>query len=227
MKIYISGIGMEVRRKKIKNLYLSIRPPDGRVEISAPLSMPDKMIEDFVREKLEWIRRKRKKYEEVCPEKERQYESGEILYVWGKPYRLVYQEGGRKNSFELCGDEGILSMRSGSTAKQREAYLREQYRLMLKEEVARLLPEWEMKTGLYCNSWRTKQMKTRWGTCNTTQKRVWFNVQLAEKPKECLEYVILHELAQLKVSNHGMAFRAIMDKHMPQWQEVKKKLNGG
>lgn len=70
-------------------------------------------------------------------------------------------------------------------------------------------------------------MKTRWGTCNTTQKRVWFNVQLAEKPKECLEYVILHELAHLKVSNHGMAFRAIMDKHMPQWQEVKKKLNGG
>ena len=85
MKIYISGIGMEVRRKKIKNLYLSIKPPDGRVEISAPLSMPDKMIEDFVRGKLEWIRRKRKKYEEACPEKERQYESGEILYGWGKP----------------------------------------------------------------------------------------------------------------------------------------------
>ena len=116
-------------------------------------------------------------------------------------------------------------MRRGSTKEQREAYIREQYRAMLKAEAARLVPVWEARTGLHCNSWHTKYMKTRWGTCNTVKKRLWFNVQLAEKPLECLEYVVLHELPHTKIGNHGKEFTAIMDQHMPEWREVKKRLN--
>lgn len=153
---------------------------------------------------------------------ERQYLPGEDLYIWGKRYTLAWQEWGNQNSFVLDDDKAVLCMRSGSTVKQREAYIREQYRAMLKEETARLLPEWEARTGLHCSSWHTKYMKTRWGTCNTAKKRLWFNVQLAEKPLECLEYVILHELAHTKIGNHGKEFAALMDRYMPEWREVKK-----
>lgn len=225
-EICVSGIHIEVRKKKIKNLYLSVKPPDGRVVISAPYRIPDQVIEEFAKERTEWILRQIKRLEQMPQERERQYLPGEALYIWGKRYTLVWREEGKKNSFVLCGDKAVIGMRNGSTAKQREAYIREQYRAMLKEETARLLPEWEARTGLHCSSWHTKYMKTRWGTCNTVKKRLWFNVKLAEKPLECLEYVILHELVHTKIGNHGKEFTAVMDRYMPEWREVKKRLNG-
>ncbi len=221
-EIYVSGIRIEVRKKKIKNLYLSVKLPDGRVVISAPYGVSDQMMEVFVREKMEWIVRQKKRMEQRPPVEEKHYRSGESLYIWGKKYTLVLHEEERKNAFVLCGDNVLLYMRRGSTQEQREAYIREQYRAMLKAEAAQLVPVWEARTGLHCNSWHTKYMKTRWGTCNTVKKRLWFNVQLAEKPLECLEYVVLHELAHTKIGNHGKEFTAIMDQHMPEWREVKK-----
>lgn len=225
MEINISGIIIEVRKKKIKNMYLSVKPPDGRVVISAPISMNRQTIESFARSKLEWIKMQKKKYETDAKKTDRQYISGEILYFWGKPYLLIFRERGGGNSLELSEGRAVLTMGGESTAKQRETYIRERYRAMLKEEIARLLPKWEALTGLHCCSWHTKYMTTRWGTCNTVKKRLWFNVQLAEKPVECLEYVILHELAHTKVSNHGAEFVAVMDEYMPMWREVKKRLN--
>lgn len=225
-EIYISGIRIEVQKKKIKNIYLSVRPPDGRVVISAPYGISDRIIEEFAKERMEWIIRQKKRMEQIPQERERQYLSGEILPVWGKRYTLILREAEKKNSFALCGDKAVLCMCRGSTSKQRGAYMREQYRAMLKAETARLLPEWEDRTGLHCSSWHTKYMKTRWGTCNTAKKRLWFNVQLAEKPLECLEYVIVHELVHTKVADHGKEFTAAMDQYMPEWREVKKRLNG-
>ena len=67
-------------------------------------------------------------------------------------------------------------------------------------------------------------MKTRWGTCNTVTGKIWLNLQLAKKPLICLEYVILHELTHLKVRNHGKDFIAVMDRYMPDWQTIKKKM---
>ena len=96
---------------------------------------------------------------------------------------------------------------------------------MLKEKIELYLPKWEQITVLYCDSWQTKYMTTRWGTCNTATKKIWFNLQLAKKPVECLEYVMLHELAHLKVRNHGKDFVAILDKYMPYWRETRKLLN--
>ncbi len=224
-EIYVSGICIEVRKKKIKNLYLSVKPPDGKVVISAPCRISDRLVEEFAKERMEWILRQKRRLEQMPQQAERQYLPGEDLYIWGKRYTLAWQEWGNQNSFVLDDDKAVLCMRSGSAVKQREAYIREQYRAMLKEETARLLPEWEARTGLHCSSWHTKYMKTRWGTCNTAKKRLWFNVQLAEKPLECLEYVILHELAHTKIGNHGKEFAALMDRYMPEWREVKKRLN--
>lgn len=118
-----------------------------------------------------------------------------------------------------------MTVRKESTAKQRQAYVNEWYRVLLKEKIELYLPKWEQITGLYCDSWQTKYMTTRWGTCNTATKKIWFNLQLAKKPVECLEYVMLHELAHLKVRNHGKDFIAILDKYMPYWRETRKLLN--
>ena len=128
-------------------------------------------------------------------------------------------------SLVFSGDRAILTVRKESTAKQREAFVNEWYREQLKREVAKYLPKWEKITGLYCSGWQSKYMTTKWGTCNTNTRKIWLNLQLAKKPIECLEYVILHELAHLKVKNHGPEFVAVLDQHMPQWQERKKLLN--
>lgn len=226
MQINLSGIPIEVQKKNIKNMHLYVKPPNGNVIISAPMTMNDKAIEMFARTKLGWIKNQIKKFEEQPRCNKRQYVSGETLYVWGKQYFLTFEENRQRNSFVMRGDKIILSMRNESTVKQRESYIREQYRSLLKSEVEHLLPKWEKITGLHCDSWQTKYMTTRWGTCNTEKKRLWFNVQLAQKPIDCLEYVILHELAHTQVRNHGPQFVAIMDKYMSYWRDVQKKLNG-
>ena len=133
--------------------------------------------------------------------------------------------GWTANAFTLSGDTAILTVRKESSPKQRESFVNEWYRNLLKQEVAKYLPKWEKTTGLYCSSWQSKYMTTKWGTCNPTSKKIWLNLQLAKKPIECLEYVILHELAHLKVHNHGPEFTAILDQYMPYWREHKRRLN--
>lgn len=225
MQIILSGIPIRIQKKNIKNMHLYVKPPNGAVTISAPITMSDKAIEVFAKTRLEWIKNQIKKYEEQPRCDKRQYVSGETLYVWGKQYYLTFEENRKCNSFVMKGNKIILSMRSESTIKQRENYVREQYRTLLKNEIEALLPKWERITGLHCESWQTKYMTTRWGTCNIEKKRLWFNVQLAEKSIECLEYIILHELIHTQVKNHGSKFVEIMDKYMPYWREIQKKLN--
>jgi hypothetical protein len=116
-------------------------------------------------------------------------------------------------------------VRRNSTEKQRDNFIREWYREQLKDETARLLPKWETVTGLKCDTWQTKYMTSKWGTCNIASKKIWLNLQLAKKPIECLEYIILHELLHLSIKNHNAEFTALMDKYMPFWKEIKKKLN--
>ena len=137
----------------------------------------------------------------------------------------AYTSLGAEAALVLSGDEAILTVRKESTASQREAFVNEWYRTLLKEKIEIYLPKWENITGLHCDSWQTKYMTTRWGTCNTKTRKIWLNLQLAKKPIECLEYVILHELAHLKVRNHSKDFVAIMDQYMPYWRETKKLLN--
>ena len=116
-------------------------------------------------------------------------------------------------------------MRVDSTVEQREKYVREQHRLLLKAEIEKFLAKWEKITGLYCESWQTKYMVTRWGTCNIEKKKLWFNLQLTQKPIECLEYVILHELIHLKERTHNSTFIGYMDMYMKNWRMVRKELN--
>jgi predicted metal-dependent hydrolase len=221
----ISDIPIEIYKKSIKNMHLYVKPPDGSVTVSAPLSMSDTAIERFVRTKISWIKRQIGKFDNQPRQSEREYVSGETLYVWGKQY-YVQTEYGNKNSLVLSGDRAILTVRKESTAKQRDNFVREWYRELLKTEITRVLPKWEEKTDLKASSWQTKYMTTRWGTCNQKTGKIWLNLQLAKKTPECLEYVILHELVHLVEKNHNERFISLMDKYMPMWREVKVTLNG-
>lgn len=225
MRIVISEIPIEIQKKSIKNMHLQVKPPDGHVVISAPLDMPDQAIEIYARTNLKWIQDSIRKFQDQPRSAKRQYISGETMYIWGKQYFISFVPDEQKNSFEIQGNRVILRMKKNSTVRQRESYVREQYRVMLKEQIERLLPKWEQRTNLRPDSWQTKYMVTRWGTCSMEKRKLWFNLQLAQKPMECLEYILLHELLHLKERRHSPAFVADMDRYMPNWREVRKELN--
>ena len=225
MQIEISGIEIDVQKKNIKNLHLAVVPPDGRVRVSAPIHLSDESIAMFIRTKLSWIKKQQENFEKQPRQCEREYVSGETLYVFGQQYFLRVEYSYKGNSLVLEGNEAILTVRKESTSKQREAFVNEWYRSLLKDKIEIYLPKWEKITGLYCNSWQTKYMTTRWGTCNTNTRKIWLNLQLAKKPIDCLDYVILHELVHLKIRNHNKDFVAMMDQYMPYWGEIRKKLN--
>jgi len=222
--LVISDIPIEVNKKNIKNMHLYVKPPNGKVSVSAPVNMSDEAIERFVRTKFNWVRKQIAKFDDQPRQSERQYVSGETFFVWGKQYYLQVEHG-TKNSLSLLRNRAILTVRKESTLEQRENFVREWYREQLKAEIARILPKWQDITGLTPSGWQTKYMTTRWGTCNPKTGKIWLNLQLAKKTTDCLEYVILHELCHLVEKNHNERFIAMMDKYMPLWREVKAALN--
>ena len=225
MDITVAGIPVRIIKKDIKNMHLYVKPPNGHVEVSAPLGLSDDSIAMFVRTRVGWIRKQQERFRNQPRQTEREYVSGETLYVWGKQYFLQVDYSSRRNTLELSGNKAILTVRKESTAKQRESFVNEWYRERLKLEIEKRLPKWENLTGLYCTSWQTKYMTTRWGTCNAQTGKIWINLQLAKKPFECLDYVILHELAHLRVQDHGPEFIAMLDEYMPYWRETRQLLN--
>ena len=225
MDVIINGIPTKINRKSIKNMHLYVKPPDGHVEVSVPMSLSDESIEMFIRTKIGWIKRQQEQFLSQQRQTKREYVSGEAFYLWGVQYYLLVNYSNKGNSLVIDGDKAILTVRKESTASQRESYVNEWYRFALKKEVERLLPKWEKATSFYADSWQTKYMTTRWGTCNVQSKKIWLNLQLAKKPTECLEYVILHELIHLKEKNHNSIFIENMDNYMPNWREIRKLLN--
>lgn len=208
-------------------MHLYVKPPHGKVTVSAPLSVSDEVIERFLHAKTDWIKEKIAKFgsRPQVRQPEWGYLSGETLHVWGGQHYIKI-EYGNKNFLVLLGDTAVFTVRKESTTEQREKFVREWYRELLKAEIARQLPKWEKITGLKATSWQTKHMTTRWGTCNTKTGKIWLNLQLAKEPPKCLEYVILHELIHLTEKSHSKRFVLLMDKYMPMWREVKAALNG-
>lgn len=225
MKMDVAGISVKITKKDIKNMHLYVKPPDGHVEVSAPRHLSDESISMFIRTRVGWIKKQQEKFREQPRQTEREYVSGETLYVWGKQFFFQIEYSNHGNTLTLSGDKAILTVRKESTAQQRENYVNEWYRVLLKAEIEKRLPKWEKLTGLYCSGWQTKKMSTKWGTCNTKTGKIWINLQLAKKPFECLDYILLHELTHLQVKDHGPEFLAILDEYMPYWREVKKQLN--
>ena len=150
--------------------------------------------------------------------------SDEALFIlFGKVYRLTVREG-MTMSLDISGADAVLTLPPGTDSVRAEEFTDAWRRGALKEKIAQLLPQWERRTGLYCREWRIKKMNTRWGTCNTAAKRIWFSLMLSEKRTECIEYVILHELLHLEIPDHGAGFKAASDRYMPGWREIKRSI---
>jgi len=221
----IDDIEIEIIKKNIKNLHLSVLPPNGSVRISAPLSFNDENIRLFAASKISWIRTQQSIFAKQLRHTEREFVSGETIYIWGKQYYLQVEYSSKANNFKLDGEKAILTVRKESTAKQREKYVNEVLRKYMKSEISRLLPVWEQKTGLQCKRWLVKYMKTRWGSYSHITGNISFNLQLVHKPIECLEYIIVHELGHITFRDHSKGFIVYMDKYLPYWREIKNKLN--
>ncbi|MBM7871604.1 putative metal-dependent hydrolase [Clostridium pascui] len=223
--LIIDDIEIWVQKKKIKNIYLRVAAPQGRVQVSAPKNMKDEAIKMFLISKMPWIKKHKDKYKNQPKQCIREYVSGESVYLWGKKYALEVLYSNKQNNIKINGDRLILQVRENSTVDQREKLLNEWYRENIKSEIPEYLEKWQKIIGVTAEEWGVKNMKTRWGTCNVRDKRIWLNLQLTKKPPKCLEYVIVHELVHLLEKNHNNIFIGYMDKFMPNWRIIKKELN--
>ena len=169
----VSNIEIDVIKKDIKNMHLSVLPPMGKVRISAPLNASDDAIRLFAVTKIGWIKKQIEKYENQPRQAEREYVSGESHYIWGRRYILEIRYNNKANNVEIKGSKIFLSVREKSTPKQRERVMNEWYRNELKKRIPVLIDEWEQIIGVKATSWGVRNMKTRWGTCNTKEKRIW------------------------------------------------------
>jgi predicted metal-dependent hydrolase len=221
----VSGIEIEVIKKDIKNMHLSVLPPMGKVRISAPLSASDEAINLFAITKIGWIKKQVEKFENQPRQSEREYVSGESHFLWGRRYKLEIRHNKTANNVEIKANKLILTVRENSTQQQRENVINEWYRAEIKAKLPSLIKKWEDIIGVKVNDYGVKKMLTRWGTCNVKDNRIWINLQLAKKPPECLEYVVVHELVHLLEKNHTTVFVGYMDKLLPNWRVIKDDLN--
>lgn len=224
----VGGIKVEVVRKDIKNLHLGVYPPHGRVRVAAPLVVNDEAVRLAVIDKLGWIKRQKARFIEQPRQSQREMVNGESHYVLGKRYRLRVHEQDAPAHVALRGIASLdLFVRPGSSAAQREVVLLHWYREQLKALIPPLLEKWQPILDVQANHWGIKKMKTKWGSCNPTAGRLWFNLELAKKPVQCLEYIVVHELVHLLERRHSERFTALMDGFMPNWRVCRETLNSG
>lgn len=224
--IDVQGMPIEVVRKRIKHLHIGVYPPAGRVRVAAPLAVSDSAIRLAVISKLGWVRRHRERFAAQPRQSPRQMVSGESHYYLGRRYRLRVIENCRGGQVVLR-QTGVMELHVPPPAgvEYRTRVLHDWYRRRLRERVPPLLAKWENKLDVQVSQVGIKRMKTRWGSCNREVRRVWLNLELAKKPVQCLEYILVHEMAHLLERWHGDRFVAILDKHMPRWRQHRDELN--
>lgn len=222
----VAGLIVTVVRKDIKNLHLGVYPPTGRVRVAAPLVISDEAVRLAVIDKLAWIELQRSKFEQQPRQSRREMAAGESHYVFGRRCRLRVQETDGKAHVARRGIASLdLFIRQGATREQREDVLAQWYRDQLKAVVGPLVDKWSMKLSVQPLGWSVKRMKTKWGSCTAVTRRLWFNAELAKKPVECIEYIVVHELVHLIEPKHGDRFLALMNQHLPRWTSIRARLN--
>ena len=224
-KIELGEISVEVVKKDIKNIHLSVYPPAGRVRISAPLRMNLDTIRIFAISKLDWIKRQQKKLQEQERETPREYLDRESHYVWGKRYLLRVVESDEAPAVELERSRMILRVRPGESDVKKQAIVEEWYREQIKRAVPALIAKWAPIVGVKAPRFFVQRMKTKWGSCNHNSDSIRLNTEMAKKPPECLEYIVVHELVHLLEPTHNDRFTTLMDRFMPKWRFCRAELN--
>ena len=224
-QIKIGDITVDVVRKDIKNVHLRVYPPTGRVGISAPKRMSIDAIRAFAVSKLGWIVRQQEKIRVQAHETPRQYVDRESHYLWGKRYLLEVSERDAPPSIELIDSRIHLRVRPGTDLQKRRALVEAWYREQIRIAVPPLLAHWEPQIGVRVERFYVRRMKTRWGSCSVKARTIRLNTELAKKPPECLEYIVLHELVHLLEPTHNARFKALMGRFLPGWQDQRQALN--
>jgi hypothetical protein len=218
----INGIEVIIQRKNIKNMYLRVVPPEGNVKISAPHFVSDEDIIEFVNKKIDWIMEKQTQIANMEYVPDLKYLNGEKHYLWGKEYTLQLIANNIKTPF-IKDDVLYLPVSKRSKMKNRQKTLEDFYRRELQKEISNIYDKCTRKVGKTPNDIKIRKMKN-WGNCKKN-KVITLNLNLAKKPKVCLEYVFIHELSHLIEFNHSKNFKMLMDKNCPKWKEIKKILN--
>lgn len=220
-KLTLDGVEIAVIKKNIKNMYLRVLAPDGRAVLSAPKRMPDAVTTRFAKERLDWVRRHQQAYAAV---EQPGYATGDAAYLWGAPYRLEVRLVGKKPHVTKSGDAIYLFALEDSDEQALHNLLNKWYFKALSDATIASLPQLEALVGKQAARIRIRDMTSRWGTCNTVTGVITLNLQLAKRPPQYLEYVIVHELTHLWEPSHNNRFYQLMDGFLPNWRQVRKAL---
>lgn len=219
-KEIIGGVTFNITKKaNLKNLYIRVLPPIGEVIVRAPISISNDEIRLFALSKLPEIVRIRNKMHSQVRQTKREYVSGESHYLWGKPYMLKVKYANKSN-VEKIANKLILTVPEGATIEKREEVLNKWYRAELTRVMKQLIEKCEKITHVSASEYKIKSMKTKWGTCNIQDRRIWLNLQLIKKPISCLEYIMIHELVHLLEKNHTNRFYSLIGEFYPNWKQV-------
>ena len=225
-QITIREIPIQVIRKPIKNLHIGVYPPEGRVRVSAPVQLTEDNIRLAIISRLSWIKKQQAKFAAQPRQAKREMISGESHYIFGQRYHLEVIERRGKHEIQILNNSRMqLFVNPGTSPQNRALVLAQWYREQLRLKIPELLEKWQPIIGESVADWGIKQMKTKWGSCNITQRRIWLNLELAKKPIECLEYVLVHELVHLLERHHNDRFKSYMDEYLPQWRQYRDILN--
>ena len=226
LRMSVGDIEVEVVRKRIKNLHLGVYPPFGRVRVAAPEGVSNEAVRLAIITRMAWIKRQKAKFAAQVRQSERAYLSGETHFHFGQRYRLrVVERRGAGSVRLLHGDRIELSVPPGSDGTYREKVVRGWQRRELRVRAEPLIDKWAEAMGGCRPLLGIKRMKTKWGSCNPPSARIWLNLELAKKPPDCVEYLVIHEMAHFIHPNHGERFIALMDRCMPRWRIVRDELN--
>jgi predicted metal-dependent hydrolase len=221
----LGDIPVSVTFKDIQNVHLSVHPPAGRVTVSAPARMSLETIRLFTVTKLSWIKRQRKQLQSQARETAREYVGRETHLLWGKRYLLTLTEAAGKSSVTKSHSRLVLCVPPSCGAKKKREVMAEWYRGELKAAVPGIIAEWAPKVGVEIKNVHVQQMKTKWGSANPSAGSIRLNTELAKKPVDCLEYIVVHEMTHLLEPTHNARFKALMDRVMPNWRLRRDLLN--
>ncbi len=223
--IQLGEISIEVTRKAIKNVHLSVYPPDGRVTLAAPNDTRLEVARAYAISKLSWIRQQQEKLKKQARETPREFIERESHYLWGRRYLMTVEYQEVKPSVSLDHKRITLTVRPGSDARKRSEVIHEWHKSLLHEVVPALIKRWEQKLKVRVTGYYLQRMKTKWGSCNHQAGHIRLNTELVKKPKDLLEYVIVHEMTHLLEPTHSERFIAVLDEHYPSWREARAELN--
>lgn len=219
-------VDVEIHRRDIKNIHLNVLPPNGKVRLSVPKNTSEQSIRLAIVNKLGWIKRQQADFQQQARQSIREMVSGEAHYLWGKKLRLAVRYTSLKHSIALKGKTKLeIQVKEDTSVENRLKLLNGFYREALQAQINKLVPVWEKRLALKAGKISIRKMKTKWGSCNTDSKRILINLELAKKPVECLEFILVHELVHLIERHHNKRFLHLMDRHLPGWRERRNLLN--